>query len=223
MAEPPIPAVPEAFAWFLPAAEEPRSWLPSSGSSMVRSFAGCRGLPTLRRCPGNSAAAAAVALVLKARGEEYPAAAGTALPIFLLHHLFSSSFSSSFSRSSSSSSSSSSSPYGAAHVVDGEDSWVAALREAEGKDVKAARTNSGGARRRHGLPTTQRAWPTGCCWTGSENGVYISEKSSWMEAPNLLGLSTETFDENNDNEASGVAYRAPRHQRGRQALHPGLA
>ena len=87
----------------------------------------------------------------------------------------------------------------------GEDSWVAALREAEGKDVKdGADQLWGGLGGANGFADDPARVANRLLldWL-SENGVYISEKSSWMEAPHPLGLSTETFDENNDNEASG--------------------
>ena len=82
---------------------------------------------------------------------------------------------------------------------------MAALREAEGKDVKdGADQLWGGLGGANGFADDPARVANRLLldWL-SENGVYISEKSSWMEAPHPLGLSTETFDENNDNEASG--------------------
>jgi len=81
----------------------------------------------------------------------------------------------------------------------GEDSWVVALNENEGKDLAQDIWA-----KRDDLPedparTANRVFLE---WL-STNGVYISEASNWGEAPHPLGLSGETYDENNDNEASG--------------------
>jgi len=82
----------------------------------------------------------------------------------------------------------------------GEDSWVEALRAAEGKDVKPDLWGNAGG---FGNDDPARAANRLLLEWLDKNGVYISEASSWGEAPHPLGLSTETYDENNDNEASG--------------------
>jgi len=80
----------------------------------------------------------------------------------------------------------------------GEDSWVEALRNAKGKDVKRDLWSTGSENE----DPSRRANRLLLDWL-QKNDVYVSEASSWGEAPHPLGLSTETYDENNDNEASG--------------------
>ena len=76
---------------------------------------------------------------------------------------------------------------------------MTALREAEGQDSKKDLWGGGGP----GLEDPSRQANRLLLDWLTNNGVYISDASSWGEAPHPLGLSSETFDENNDNEASG--------------------
>ena len=85
----------------------------------------------------------------------------------------------------------------------GEDSWVEALRNAKGKDVKKDMWSTGSENE----DPSRRANRLLLDWL-QKNDVYVSEASSWGEAPHPLGLSTETYDENNDNEASGRGFIA---------------
>lgn len=81
----------------------------------------------------------------------------------------------------------------------GDDSWLQALREAEGKDI---RRDFFGTSKDGASDPTRDANRLLITWL-EENGVYVSELSTWGKAPHPLGLSSETYDENNDNEKSG--------------------
>ena len=88
-------------------------------------------------------------------------------------------------------------------VSPGDDSWVKALREAEGKDIKENTIWSTG----EGADDKSRAANRLLLGWLEKNGVYLSEASAWGSAPHPLGLSPDTFDENNDNEVA-IADRA---------------
>ena len=87
----------------------------------------------------------------------------------------------------------------------GEDLWAVELREATGSRKEETGRSKISFAENNNRPDEQPkriANQLLLDWLQS-NDVYLSERSSWMEAPHPLGLLSETFDENNDNEASG--------------------
>lgn len=94
----------------------------------------------------------------------------------------------------------------------GDKEWVKALYEASGaavgdfeKDMKMKGLLKGTAATNPKLTANQNLLQ----WLNAEGGVYLSEASSWGEAPHPLAIATETKDEIT-NEASGRGLLARR-------------